>query len=439
MKHVIEKNGCTATLYHANNLDALKEIQDCHACVTDPPYGLSFMGKKWDYDVPTQEQWQAVLNSLRSGAHLLSFAGTRTQHRMAVRIEDAGFEIRDMIAWVYGSGFPKSLDIGKAIDKSAGAEREITGITAGMGKQNPEWNGTAQGRSENSFKPEYNTTAPATEEAKTWDGWGTALKPAMEPITLARKPMTGTVAHNILTHGTGGINIDGCRVETGDKLAGGHSTSGQQMTGGWERPWMRNPESVATNIERSKASVQKSESLGRWPANIIHDGSQQVLDLFPDTKSGKDNTRRQPHQTTSMAGTLGQLDREEVSYGDQGSAARFFYCAKSSRSERDAGLTMPHTPAGEITSREENSAGLNSPRAGAGRTSGGKNTHPTVKPLQLMRYLARLITPPQGTILDPWMGSGSTGIAALQEGFNFIGIELDPQHFQTALARISAT
>lgn len=416
MKHVIEKNGCTATLYHANNLDALKEIQDCHACVTDPPYGLSFMGKKWDYDVPTQEQWQAVLNSLRSGAHLLSFAGTRTQHRMAVRIEDAGFEIRDMIAWVYGSGFPKSLDIGKAIDKSVGAEREITGITAGMGKQNPEWNGTAQGRAENSFKPEYNTTAPATEEAKTWDGWGTALKPAMEPITLARKPLTGTVAHNILTHGTGGINIDGCRVSTPDVI----TQSGEKQDLPKERQGPANHQ-------------------GRWPANIIHDGSQQVLDLFPDTKSGKDNTRRQPHQTTSMAGTLGQLDREEVSYGDQGSAARFFYCAKSSRSERDAGLTLPHTPAGEITSREENSAGLNSPRAGAGRTSGGKNTHPTVKPLQLMRYLARLITPPQGTILDPWMGSGSTGIAALQEGFNFIGIELDPQHFQTALARISAT
>ena len=416
MKHVIEKNGCTATLYHANNLDALKEIQDCHACVTDPPYGLSFMGKKWDYDVPTQEQWQAVLNSLRSGAHLLSFAGTRTQHRMAVRIEDAGFEIRDMIAWVYGSGFPKSLDIGKAIDKSVGAEREITGITAGMGKQNPEWNGTAQGRAENSFKPEYNTTAPATEEAKTWDGWGTALKPAMEPITLARKPLTGTVAHNILTHGTGGINIDGCRVSTPDVI----TQSGEKQDLPKERQGPANHQ-------------------GRWPANIIHDGSQQVLDLFPDTKSGKDNTRRQPHQTTSMAGTLGQLDREEVSYGDQGSAARFFYCAKSSRSERDAGLTLPHTHAGEITSREENSAGLNSPRAGAGRTSGGKNTHPTVKPLQLMRYLARLITPPQGTILDPWMGSGSTGIAALQEGFNFIGIELDPQHFQTALARISAT
>ena len=416
MKHVIEKNGCTATLYHANNLDALKEIQDCHACVTDPPYGLSFMGKKWDYDVPTQEQWQAVLYSLRSGAHLLSFAGTRTQHRMAVRIEDAGFEIRDMIAWVYGSGFPKSLDIGKAIDKSVGAEREITGITAGMGKQNPEWNGTAQGRAENSFKPEYNTTAPATEEAKTWDGWGTALKPAMEPITLARKPLTGTVAHNILTHGTGGINIDGCRVSTPDVI----TQSGEKQDLPKERQGPANHQ-------------------GRWPANIIHDGSQQVLDLFPDTKSGKDNTRRQPHQTTSMAGTLGQLDREEVSYGDQGSAARFFYCAKSSRSERDAGLTLPHTHAGEITSREENSAGLNSPRAGAGRTSGGKNTHPTVKPLQLMRYLARLITPPQGTILDPWMGSGSTGIAALQEGFNFIGIELDPQHFQTALARISAT
>jgi len=318
---------------------------------------------------------------------------------MAVRIEDAGFEIRDMIAWVYGSGFPKSLDIGKAIDKSAGAEREITGITAGMGKQNPEWNGTAQGRTENSFKPEYNTTAPATEEAKAWDGWGTALKPAMEPITLARKPLNGTVAHNILTNATGGINIDGCRVKAYNRPL--------RQSGNGDRP------SGIYGDGTFGSKAIGSTSQGRWPANIIHDGSQQVLDLFPDSKN---------------AGGL----------GDQGSAARFFYCPKASRSERDEGLDhIAHTPAGEITDRQENSAGLNSPRAGAGRTSGGKNTHPTVKPLQLMRYLARLITPPQGTILDPWMGSGSTGIAALQEGFNFVGIELDPHHFQTALQRIT--
>jgi site-specific DNA-methyltransferase (adenine-specific) len=258
----------------------------------------------------------------------------------------------------------------------------------------------------------------------------------MEPITLARKPLNGTVAHNILTNATGGINIDGCRVSTPDVIT--QSGEKQDLPRGACAEGHDRPNATMFRTGKPKERQGPANHQGRWPANIIHDGSQQVLDLFPDTQSGKGNTRRIPHQTTSMAGTLGQLDREEISYGDQGSAARFFYCPKASRSERDEGLDhIAHTPAGEITDRQENSAGLNSPRAGAGRTSGGKNTHPTVKPLQLMRYLARLITPPQGTILDPWMGSGSTGIAALQEGFNFIGIELDPRHFQTALQRIT--
>jgi site-specific DNA-methyltransferase (adenine-specific) len=275
------------------------------AIVTDPPYGLSFMGKKWDYDVPSEELWRQCFRVLKAGGHLLCFAGTRTQHRMAVRIEDAGFEIRDMIAWVYGSGFPKSLDVSKAIDKAAGHWRGKAGEVVSD-------NGAMSGGN-------YERTPkgdPITAAAVAWQGWGTALKPALEPITVARKPLIGTVAENALQHGTGAINVDGCRVGE------------------------------------------------RWPANFIHDGSEQVTDLL-------------------------------------GSAARFFYCAKASKRDRDEG-----------------------------------NHHPTVKPTDLMRYLCRLVTPPDGIVLDPFMGSGSTGKAAVLEGFRFIGIEREEEYCEIAKARI---
>jgi len=255
-----------------NCLNVLKAYPDnyFHSIVTDPPYGLAFMGKKWDYDVPSVEIWKECLRVLKPGGHLLSFAGTRTQHRMAVNIEDAGFEIRDMIAWVYGSGFPKSMDISKAIDKSAGAEREVVGKVAGMGKQNPEWNGTAQGRAENSFKPEYDETIPATDAAKQWEGWGTALKPALETITVARKPLIGTVAKNVLEHGCGGLNIDACRVPTGDKLGGGMVSKGRpKCSDGWDRPWMHDEAITSQKKIESAAKVQTAEELGRWPANLI--------------------------------------------------------------------------------------------------------------------------------------------------------------------------
>jgi site-specific DNA-methyltransferase (adenine-specific) len=392
-------------LYPGNCLDAMKRMEDnsVDSIVTDPPYGLSFMGKKWDHAVPSEAIWAECLRVLKPGGHLLAFAGTRTQHRMAVRIEDAGFEIRDMIAWVYGSGFPKSHDVSKAIDKQAGAEREVVGQAAGMGKQNPEWNGTAQGRAENSFKPEYDITAPATEAARQWQGWGTALKPALEPITVARKPLMGTVAENVLEHGTGGLNIDGCRVATDDKLSGGHASGGQQMTGGWERPWMKDPDAVAANAERSRQSVAKAEELGRWPANLIHDGSDEVVSGFPVDK--------------------------------QGSAARFFYCAKASKRDRDEGLE------GFDQVKVKTKSGGGAPNEGREASSDGgvrANVHPTVKPTDLMRYLCRLVTPPNGVILDPFMGSGSTGKAAMLEGFQFIGCELSPEYMEIARARIDA-
>ena len=247
------------TLHLGDCLEVMRTMPDCSvdAVVTDPPYGLSFMGKAWDYDVPGVDVWREVLRVLKPGGHLLAFAGTRTQHRMAVAIEDAGFEIRDMIAWVYGSGFPKSLDVSKAIGKAAGAEREVVGrsdngIAGGTGKHAGE--GGAYG-----FSAEFNITAPATESAKQWSGWGTALKPALEPITVARKPLTGTVAENVLQHGTGGLNVDGCRVgtETWTRKGGDGST----------------PYGSETTWNTSKTPDIDRTATGRWPANLIHDGS----------------------------------------------------------------------------------------------------------------------------------------------------------------------
>jgi len=336
-------------LLHGDCLERLKELLDCSvdACVTDPPYGLSFMAKAWDYNVPQAEVWHEVLRVLKPGGHLLAFAGTRTQHRMAVQIEDAGFEIRDMIAWVYGSGFPKSLDVSKAIHK-------------------------------------------ATDAAKQWSGWGTALKPALEPITVARKPLIGTVAENVLRHGTGAVNIDGCRVGTTKNVPA--SPRGQQ-----DRIYGRyKPQ---TGLESGH-----DPNIGRWPANLIHDGSDEVVGLFPSPHGA--GAKREAGQVkhgnhSSMFGINGH-DSNGMRYGDTGSAARFFYCAKASKVDR-----------------------------------GADNLHPTVKPTKLMRYLCRLVTPPGGVVLDPYMGSGSTGKAAVLEGFRFIGIEREAEYLEIARGRIA--
>jgi len=411
-------------------LEQMKTLPDnsVDAIVSDPPYGISFMAKKWDYDVPKVEVWQEAMRVLKPGGHALIACGTRTQHRMVVNIEDAGFEIRDVVSWIYGSGFPKSLNIGKAVDKMDAAEAQLArrykftewvrshGITPKQvnaclgasdmgrhytdilptGKQPaimtrehleacrhlfagvPQWvedecdkrsvesenfkRREVVGTQKNAMSgwdmdgntkfADRDITAPATEAAKQWDGWGTALKPSCEFFTLARKPLSEkTIAANVLKWGTGGINIDGCRVGTDDDLS--------------------------NNVTNSEAStpfaggtvLTKTHPQGRFPANLVHDGSQEVMELFP--AAGKD------------------------------SAARFFYCAKASKKDRDA-----------------------------------DNKHPTVKPTALMRYLCRLITPAGGTVLDPYMGSGSTGKAAILEGFDFVGIELDPDYFKIAQARV---
>jgi site-specific DNA-methyltransferase (adenine-specific) len=370
------------------------------AIVTDPPYGLAFMGKQWDHGVPGTPFWEAALRVAKPGAHLLAFGGTRTYHRLACAIEDAGWEIRDCVMWVYGSGFPKSLDVSKAIDKAAGAEREVGPLKRGGDRLLRLENGKRDGGGtwgDESGRNAY-TSIPSTEAAKQWEGWGTALKPAFEPIILARKPFPTTVAANVLAHGTGGLNIDGCRVgANGDRLGGGRIST---TTDGWDRPWKHDSEAVEACKARGNEAVAKAEQLGRWPANFIHDGSEEVLALFPETTSGSltGQPRTENKIYGSAANTLGTPRFHE---GDSGSAARFFYCAKASKKDR-----------------------------------GGSNKHPTVKPTDLMRYLCRLITPPGGVILDPFMGSGSTGKAAILEGFRFIGIEKEAEYLEIAKARI---
>ena len=403
-------------LIHGNNLDELPKVADASidAIITDPPYELGFMGKAWDstgiaYNV---QLWRECLRVLKPGGHLLAFSGSRTYHRMAVAIEDAGFEIRDQIMWVYGSGFPKSLDVSKAIEKAAGTEREVIGPR--RQRANSEKSNIKMNASVNEI--EY-ITAPATDAAKQWQGWGTALKPAHEPIVLARKPLDGTVANNVLQHGTGALNIDACRVATDDAFGGGAKATSGFVKGYENDGWT------------------PGSSLGRWPANLIHDGSDEVLQLFPDTAGSWGVRTQRPNRSPFVSGNEELESTNQRS--DGGSAARFFYCAKANKRDRNEGLEhMPSVSAAEMVDRIEGSAGMNSPRAGAGRTSGAINNHPTVKPTDLMRYLSRLITPPGGTIIDPFTGSGSTGKAAILEGFNFIGIELDPDYIKIAEARI---
>lgn len=413
--------------------EVMQGLADCSvdAVVTDPPYELGFMGKSWDrsgiaYRV---EVWIEALRVLKPGGHLLAFGGSRTYHRLACAIEDAGFEIRDQIQWLYGSGFPKSLDVSKAIDAAAGAERE-TGKNGGAG---PFAN---TGRCDKCGKAYFSGSAcscprldlmPATDTAKQWAGWGTALKPAHEPIVLARKSIVGTVAENVLKYGTGGLNIDGCRIEAAQ---GDYDHSGNNLEHTRRgRPDWRMPDQQAP-----------PNALGRWPANVIHDGSEDVTRLFPiNNANGYRVNPSVVDLSDAVIGYSGDAIRGERGHDDTGSAARFFYCAKASKEDRDEGLeSLPIRSAGEVTDRQDGSDGLNSPRAGAGRTNGSRNHHPTVKPTDLMRYLCRLVTPPNGTVLDPFCGSGSTGKAAVLERFNFIGIELSAEYCELAEKRIEA-
>ena len=363
-------------------LNWLKEIADesVDSIVTDPPYGLSFMGKKWDYDVPSVEIWRECLRVLKPGGHLLAFAGSRTYHRLVVNVEDAGFEIRDQIMWVYGSGFPKSRNIG--------------------------------------------------HKAEEWVGWGSALKPAHEPIVVARKPLIGTLVENVLEHGTGGINIDGCRIGTDVVGWSGKGRSGNSATAGASRGGTQG----GYNYDDGEARPVE----GRFPANFIHDGSDEVVSLFPESNGGAFPKKSNVATGRHYEGGWGNVNNEVRTEMGSGSAARFFYCAKASKSERNAGLE-----AFEDKKSQHNAGGIGRKVSVEKRLEQGKenapmmkNIHPTVKPVNLMKYLCRLVTPPEGVVLDPFMGSGTTGIAAKVEGFDFIGIEMDREYLAIAEARI---
>ena len=491
----------------------MKEMPDnsVDSIVTDPPYELGFMGKSWDstgiaFNV---EVWQQALRVLKPGGHLIAFSGSRTYHRMAVAIEDAGFEIRDQIMWVYGSGFPKSHNVSKGIDKRGGATADFTVfrdavknkmkqngvtikqltealgnfmtshyLTAGSQPAIPNYRdykiiretvklgnefdhlfaeeaereviGTKMSGIANAEEGqrytigaskaiEVDITAPATAEAKQWQGWGTALKPAHEPMVLARKPVIGTVANNVLTWGVGGLNIDGSRV-----VATGENFDNLKSRPIGKLNTRRNDESDEDFEQRVNespeqlAALEKLKELGRWPANFIHDGSDEVLELFPDTK-GKIGNTKYGSGTNTIYGKFSTEQKPNGSDGvsDSGSAARFFYCAKTSKRDRNEGLEniAPKFRAG-LAGADREGVELDDVSERF-RTQPAANNHPTVKPTDLMRYLVKLVTPTGGTVLDPFMGSGSTGKGAVIEGFDFIGIDQSAEYLEIAKARIA--
>jgi len=393
-------------LYHGDCLDVLATLPKASVdfVVTDPPYGFKFMGKDWDHEVPGPKYWQAIARVCKPGALLMAFGGARTYHRLACAIEDAGWEIRDCLMWLYGTGFPKSLDISKAIDKSSGAAREIIGV------RNSTYDGAHRDPSKHKSPAELSNigdwgltktphglplTAPATNLAKRWDGWGTALKPAWEPILLAMKPLESTFAANAEKHGVAGMNIDACRIP-----CKGGSPSQQRRQGtvpvgnynGWNVP-----------SRNGYNDPRPGETLGRWPANLLLDeDAARLLDTQTGTlKSGTNCVRTKP--SSGYHGRIGKAGDVQVTYGDSGGASRFFYCSKASKKERGPG-----------------------------------NDHPCVKPIDLMEYLLTLLsTPDGGLVLDPFAGSGSTLVAAKRLQRPCIGVELDKHNCEIAQARIS--
>lgn len=391
MKPYYESGGIT--IYHGDCREILPQVGPFETCITDPPYGLEFMGKDWDRGVPGVEFWRLILGALKPGAFLLSFGGTRTWHRLACAIEDAGFEIRDTLMWLYGSGFPKSLDISKAIDKAAGAEREITGTRASYRPKANEM------RDPNGFqdRSDGKVTAPSTNAAKLWNGWGTALKPSWEPIILAMKPVDGTFAGNALKHGVAGLNVDGARIAgpKGDGHWSGEDGSDKTSKPGYDGGF-------STGGEQHPA--------GRFPANLILDEeAARMLDEQsgerPTCKPSQIGMGREGNHSKGIYGAKGS--KITTAYGDFGGASRFFYTAKASGSERNDGYDV-------------------------------KNVHPTVKPLELMRYLFLLTaTPTGGTVLDPFMGSGTTLRAAKDMGRRAIGIEIEEKYCEIAVRRLA--
>ena len=447
--------------------------------VTDPPYELGFMGRSWDSTgiAFQKETWELCFKVLKPGGHLLAFSGSRTYHRMAVAIEDAGFEIRDQVMWLYGSGFPKSMNVGKALDKKLGNERIKTGekkTHSNKGIKQSEQR-TAIGAGAFGQEVDEDVTVGTTE----WEGWGTALKPAHEPLVLARKPLSEkSVVDNVLKHRTGGINIDECRVEYADE----NDRSGWHKTGGGGKGYQDSDTFKIRKI--TPEEIKERTKDGRFPANVIHDGSDVVKDIFPKTGTkGKakypdtnPDFRDQGRQSKENMGidklsfgqtenvkrkTVNRQPRKDdkvwtnnnsgmkslqytIEYEDSGDASRYFYCAKTSKAERNQGLNnfpIKNKKGGGGTSNNvwyEDDVNSASGKFGSEKAP-SKNTHPTVKPQELMKYLCRMVTPKGGTVLDIFMGSGSTGMAAKDEGFDFIGIERDKEYFNIAEKRIKIT
>jgi len=543
MEKITLKNGI---LVQGDCLEALKTLEEnsIDSVVTDPPYGLSkepdvtevlshwlagdeyehrgggFMGKTWDSFVPGPEYWKEVYRVLKPGGHILVFSATRTWDLLSIAIRFAGFENRDTIrrehvegeheaidaegepiditslAWCYGSGFPKSLNISKELDKKLGSESKVVGQRPSGGGDNFDARRSGENREDRPNTHQSGTRdilEYQTAEAQKYEGYGTALKPAWEVILVFRKPLEGTVADNVLKHGTGGLNIDSCRITTSENLNGGaYAEDGSDRYDGYEN-W---------RYKRKGGAGEFQQPSGRWPANLAlghhpdckplgvkkiksdghwttkRDGSTTLYDGGWKNK-GQDrgslneaveewncvdgcpikemNQQSGVKQSGAMKHTVGAYDGASNTgllrgnsgphnqHGDKGGASRFFlntplfrYVTKASRGERELGCDdLEHKKAGEVTGgRKEGSAGLNNPRAGAGRVSGAKNFHPTVKPLDLMRWLVRLVTPPGGIVLDPFVGSGSTAMAAVLEGFGYVAMEMDPEYFPITKARV---
>ena len=373
-------------VYCGDLLDVLPTLDKVDCVVTDPPYGISFMEKVWDHSVPGPEYWQAIKEACKPGAMMLAFGGTRTQHRLTCAIEDAGWEIRDCLMWLYGSGFPKSMDISKAIDKAAGAKREVIG----QRDVGPDIRGDNFHRDDGT-RMIADITAPATDAAKQWNGWGTALKPAYEPIVVAMNALDGTYVNNAIRHGVAGLNIDACRIAT-DEPVTNHS---------------RGAESAVSKGRYGSSAEQKThqtsgQALGRFPANLLLD-EEAAIQLDSQTgilKSGTNCVRTKPGG--GYHGNIGHAGDVQTTYGDAGGASRFFYCAKASKKDRGEG-----------------------------------NDHATVKPQALMTYLLRLLsTPTGGVILDPFAGSGTTALAARKLGHSCICVEKDPHNCDIIISRL---